>query len=220
MIKQKKIQAVIFGPQGCGKGTQGLLLSDRLEVPLVGAGELFRAEIAEGTLLGNIVKEYVEHGNLAPDEVVNAVMAHRLKELPLSRGFILDGYPRNVEQAATLDRLLKINLAICIKISDKEALRRLEGRRQCMQCKFVYQVVDSPPAKPGICSVCGGKLVRRDDDNAEAIVRRLAAYHFMTEPLAAYYRQRGVLLTVNGEQAIPYVFEDLIKKMGKLGFQV
>ncbi len=220
MNKKHRIQAVIFGPQGCGKGTQSLLLSDRFDVPLIGSGEFFRKEISEKTVLGKIVKEYVEHGSLAPDEVVNAVMAHRLKQLDLSHGFILDGYPRNVEQAATLDRLLKINLAICIKISDKEALRRLEGRRQCITCKFIYHVTDSPPAKHGICSVCGGKLVRRADDNAEAIRRRLAAYHFMTEPLATYYRQHGVLLVVNGEQPISYVFEDLIKKIHKLGFSV
>lgn len=220
MIKKKKLQGVIFGPQGCGKGTQGLLLSERLDIPLVGAGDLFRAEISEKTLLGNIVKEYVEHGTLAPDEVVNALMVHRLKQLDLSHGFLLDGYPRNVEQAATLDRLLKINLAICVKISDAEALRRLVGRRQCAQCKFVYHVKASPSAIPGVCSVCGGKLVKREDDNEEAIVRRLAAYHFMTEPLTTYYRQRGALLVVNGEQAIPYVFEDLVKKMNTLGFTV
>jgi len=220
MTKQKKIRAVIFGPQGCGKGTQGLMLSERLDIPIVGSGELFRAEIAEKTILGNIVKEYVQHGTLAPDEVVNAVMAHRLKKLDLSHGFLLDGYPRNVDQAETLDKLLKVNLAICIKISDKEAIRRLEGRRQCAKCKTVYHETDAPPAKKGICAICGGRLVRRDDDNADAITRRLAAYHFMTEPLMTYYRQRGVLLVVNGEQSIHYVFEDLTKKMGKLGFSV
>ncbi len=214
----KKLRAVIYGPQGCGKGTQGLLLAERCDVALVGAGDLFRAEIAEETQLGKILKDYVDAGTLAPDEIVNAVMASRLKKIDTDRGFLLDGYPRNVEQATQLDRLLKINLAICIKLSDTEAIRRLEGRLQCGRCKTVYHVTDAPPAKPGICSICGGKLKRRDDDRADAIVRRLAAYHFMTEPLGTYYRQRGVLLTVNGEQPIPYVFEDLVKKMAKLGF--
>lgn len=217
-MMKRKIRAVIFGPQGCGKGTQGELLADRCDIPLVGAGNLIREEIAERTHLGKLVKEYAENGTLAPGEIVNAIMVNRLKRLELSRGFILDGWPRDIEQAAYFERLVKVNLAICIRISDKEAIRRLAGRRQCRRCKFVYQLTDAPPARPGVCSVCGGKLIRRADDYPEAIVRRLAAYHFMTEPLASYYRQRGVLLTINGEQSIPYVFEDLTKKMAKLGF--
>ena len=217
MIKQR-IRAVLFGPQGCGKGTQGQLLSERFDIPIIGAGELFRAEIAEGTPLGRVLQEYVDSGLLAPDEVVNAVISQRLKKLELSKGFILDGYPRNVEQATHLDRNLKINLAISIKISDAEAVRRLLGRRQCIRCKAIYHVTDAPPAKPGICALCGGKLHQRDDDVEDVIRRRLAAYHFMTEPLASYYRQRGILLVVNGEQTIPYLFEDLVKKMSKIGF--
>jgi adenylate kinase len=218
MTKQR-IRAVLFGPQGSGKGTQGQLLSDRFDVPLIGAGELFRAEISEGSPLGRVLHEYVESGLLAPDEVVNAVIAQRLKRLDLSKGFILDGYPRNVEQATHLDRIMKINLAVSIRISDAESVRRLLGRRQCVRCKFVYHMTDAPSAKVGICSVCGGKLVQREDDVEDVIRRRLAAFHFMTEPLVSYYRQRGVLLVVNGEQPIAYVFEDLEKKMAKLGFQ-
>jgi len=217
MIRQR-IQAILFGPQGCGKGTQGELLADRFDVPIIGSGEMFRQEIAEGTALGRLVQEYVGSGLLAPDEVVNAVVAQRLQKLDLSKGFILDGYPRNVEQAIQLDRMMKINLAIQIKLSDAEAVRRLLGRRQCSKCKYVYQITDAPPAVAGVCSVCGGKLIQRDDDTEDVIRRRLAAFHFMTEPLASYYRQRGVLLVVNGEQPIPYVFEDLVKKMTKLGF--
>jgi adenylate kinase len=217
-MTKAKIRAVLFGPQGCGKGTQGELLADRFDIPLVGAGELFRAEIAEGTQLGMLVKEYVEHGSLAPDELVNAVMANRLKKTQLEKGFILDGYPRNVEQATQLDRLLKINLAIYLKISDKEAVRRLEGRRQCKNCKSIFHVEEAPPPLPDTCSICGGKLIRRSDDYEEAIVRRLAAFHFMTEPLVIYYRQRGTLLTINAEQPIHEVFRDITKKMAKLGF--
>lgn len=217
-MSKKRLHAILFGPQGCGKGTQGQLLADRFDVPLIGAGEMFRAEIADGTSLGKLAKTYVESGALAPDELVNAIVAHRLKQLDLSRGFILDGYPRNVEQAQYLDRIAKVNLALQIKISDEEAVRRLGGRVQCVGCKQVYHLTESPPAKAGICAICGKKLVRRDDDTEELIRNRLQAYHFMTEPIAAYYRQRGVLLTINGEQAIPYVFEDILKKITKLGF--
>lgn len=217
-MTRKRIRATLFGPQGCGKGTQGQLLADRFDVPLIGAGDMFRAEIAQGTALGKLVKPYVESGALAPDELVDAVVASQLKRADLSRGFVLDGYPRNVEQATHLDRLAKINLAIQIKISDKEAIRRLQGRMQCSGCEQVYHLTSAPPLKPGVCALCGRRLVRRADDTEEVIRKRLANFHFMTEPLAAYYRQRGVLLLINGEQPIPYVFEDIIKKIAKLGF--
>lgn len=217
-MMRQRLRATIFGPQGCGKGTQSQLLADRFDIPLIGAGDLLRAEVAEKTPLGKILQEYMDSGLLVPDEIVNAVMIRQLKRFDLSKGFLLDGYPRNVDQAQQLDRIFKINLAIHLKISDAESVRRLLGRWQCEQCKFVYHVTDSPPAKPGICSVCGGTLVQREDDTEDVIHRRLAIYHFITEPLAAYYRQRGVLLVVNGEQTIPYVFEDLTKKMAKLGF--
>jgi len=215
----KRLRAVLFGPQGCGKGTQGQLLADRFDVPLLGAGEMFRTEIVEGTHFGKLLQAYVDNGLLAPDDVVNAVMARHMKKHDLSHGFILDGYPRNVDQAIQLDRMTKVNLAVFFRISDAESIRRLLGRRQCVRCKQVYHLTDAPPVRPGICSVCGGKLAPRDDDHEDAIRKRLAIFHFMTEPLTTYYRQRGVLLVVNGEQPIPYVFDDLIRKMAKLGFQ-
>jgi len=217
-MRKKTIRAVLFGPQGCGKGTQGQLLADRFDIPLIGAGDLFRSEIAAKTQLGKLAKQYVDSGKLAPDELVNAVILSQLKKYDLSRGYILDGYPRNIEQANSMDRLSKINLAIYIKISDAEAIRRLAGRRQCTDCKSTFHLTDAPSAKPGICSICSGPLKKRADDVEDIIRQRLAAFHFVTEPLAAYYRQQGVLLQINGEQSIQYVFADLIKKMAKLGF--
>jgi adenylate kinase len=217
---KKSLQVVLFGPQGCGKGTQGQLLAERFNIPFVSSGDMFRDEIEEKTHLGILIEEYVIRGLLAPDEVVNAIVARRLQALELSQGFILDGYPRNVEQAIHLDRLMKINLAIYVKISDQESVRRLAGRVQCPVCKQIYHVTDAPPLKPGKCSVCGSRLVRREDDTEELIRHRLVTYHFMTEPLTAYYRERGVLLTVNGEQPIVYVFQDIVKRMAKLGFKI
>ncbi len=216
----KRIKAVLFGPQGSGKGTQGKLLAERFDLPLICLGELIREEIAENSHLGKLIRSYVESGLLAPDDMVNAVVTRGLKKIDFSRGFILDGFPRNVEQAMYLDRITKINLAVSIKLSDAEALKRLAGRRQCLKCKQIYHLIYAPTVKQGICSVCGGKVVKRQDDEEKAIPRRLASYHFMTEPLASYYRQRSVLLVVNGEQSIQYVFDDLIHKMSKLGFQV
>lgn len=218
MVK-KKIHAVLFGPQGCGKGTQGRLIADRFDIPVIGPGDLFRTEMKKKTQVGKVLRRYVEKGLLAPDELVDGIVARRLKQLDISKGFILDGYPRNVEQAVQFDRMVKINLAIYLRISDGEAVRRLLGRRQCARCDAIYHLTDTPPTTPGVCTVCGGKLKPRADDIEEAIRKRLASFHFMTEPLVAYYRQRGVLLSINGEQAIPYVFEDLIKKMARLGFQ-
>lgn len=218
-MNRKRLRAILFGPQGCGKGTQGELLADRFDIPIVGAGELFRAEIAAGSQLGKLAKQFVENGALAPDELVNGIMTRQLKGLDLSRGFILDGYPRNVEQAQHLQRILPPNVAIELKISDELSVRRLTSRRQCTRCKAIYSITSVPPARPGTCSLCGGKLIKRADDGDEKTIRaRLASYHFMTAPLSRYYRERGILLSVNGGQDIPYVFEDLIKKLAKLGF--
>jgi len=217
-MKQKNLQAVVFGPQGSGKGTQGLLLAERFNIPLVGAGDLFRAEMSQQSTLGNLVSQYVTQGLLAPDDLVNAVMARQLKKLDLTKGFILDGYPRNVEQAMHLDKLIKIKLAVQIKISDEEAVARLSGRTQCKKCKTVYHDKFAPPAKKGICSLCGEPLVQRADDTQDVIMQRLEAYHLLTAPMASYYRQKAILLTINGEQPIQYVFEDVIKKIAKLGF--
>ncbi|MDP3794155.1 MAG: nucleoside monophosphate kinase, partial [Candidatus Uhrbacteria bacterium] len=204
-MTRTRVHGIIFGPQGCGKGTQGQLLSDRYDLPLLGSGDMFRAEIEAQTPLGKIAEEYVARGMLAPDEVVNAIIKKRLKEIATDRGFVLEGYPRNVEQAESLDRLVKINLAIHIKIRDEEAVRRLIGRRQCVHCRSVFHVEAAPSAMAGRCALCGHALIKRDDDQEAVIRQRLIAYHFMTEPMATYYRQRGVLLTVNGEQPIHFL---------------
>lgn len=209
---------VLFGPQGCGKGTQGQLLADRFDVPIIGMGDLCRAEIESGSALGLLVKEYVERGMLAPDELVNAVAQKALKAIDPNDGFILDGYPRNIEQAASLDRVMKLNLAVQIKLADDESVRRLTNRRQCGKCRSIFHLVDAPPVKPGICTFCGGALKQRSDDVEETIRVRLAGYHFMTEPMAGYYRQKGVLLAVQGAQSIASLFDELTKKMAKLGF--
>lgn len=217
-MQRKKLRAVIFGPQGCGKGTQGVLLSDKFDVPIVGSGELFRAEIVKGSPLGRIAEEYTRSGCLAPDELVNGIMSSQLKSMDLSRGFILDGYPRTVDQAGFLQRILPINVAILIKIPDEVAVQRLLSRIQCPKCKTVYNTSEARPAISGVCAVCGGTLKRRDDDTEDAIRTRLVNYHFMTEPLAQYYRQKGTLLMIKGDQSIEYVHKVMMGKLAKLGF--
>lgn len=217
-MARKRLRAVLFGPQGSGKGTQGRMLADYFGVPLIGSGELFRAEIQEKTALGNLVTSYVNRGALVPDELVNAVVQKQLKAIAVDRGFLLDGYPRNVDQAESLDKVVKINLALQIKIGDPESLRRLLGRRQCTGCKTIFHIQDNPPAVANVCDACGKGLVQRDDDREDVIRTRLEAYHFMTEPLASYYRQQGVLLAVKGEQPIASLYEELVRKVTKLGF--
>ena len=216
---KKRIQATIFGPQGSGKTTQGQLLADWFGVPCIGAGDMCRQEIAENTSLGNLVRPYVERGMLAPDGMVDAIMAKQLKQQSLERGFILDGYPRNIEQAENFEKLYKLNLAIHLKLTDQDAVTRLSGRIQCTGCRAVFHETATILPKPGICPMCHSALQCRMDDREDIIRIRLAEYHFMTEPLAAFYRQKGVLLSIKADQPIIDLFEELTKKMAKLGFK-
>lgn len=211
-MRRKRLRAVIFGPQGAGKSLQALLLSERFVVPLVASGKAFREEMAEKSALGDLAKEYVEAGMFAPDELANAIFSRTLKRVDLEKGFVLDGYPRNVEQAEILDRLAKVNLAIHLKISDATSVKRLGGRLMCRACRTIA------PGSVRVCQNCGEKLSAREKDREETVRRRLAAYHFMTEPLASYYRQRGVLLAVNAEQSSADLTQELVRKLAKLGF--
>lgn len=218
-MRRKKLRAVFFGPQGAGKSVQASMLAERFDVPFVSSGEAFRSEIAEKTAIGDLVSEYVSAGMFAPDELANAILTKRLKVLDPDAGFVIDGYPRNVEQAETLDRFARITLAIQLKISDTSSVKRLAGRLVCRSCHVALQRDGMMTAsKPKPCPVCGGVLEFRAKDEEDAVRRRLAAYHFMTEPLAGYYRQRGVLLAVNGEQAVSDLFDELTRKLAKLGF--
>lgn len=218
-MRKKCLRAVFFGPQGAGKSLQASLIAERFGMPLVSSGEAFREEVAERSALGDLASEYVDAGMFAPDELANATLGRKLKALDSERGFALDGYPRNVEQAEVLDRASRVTLAIQIKISDNVAVKRLAGRLVCRGCRTILHrdgMVSSSGARP--CPLCGGKLAPRPKDEEETVRRRLAAYHFMTEPLSGYYRQRGVLLAVNGEQTVAELFEELTRKLAKLGF--
>ncbi len=218
-MRRKRFQIILFGPQGSGKSTQGKLLSEYFQEPYYSSGDMFRSEIQAKTHLGNMVSEYVGSGMLAPDELVDAIMKKYLSADDFSDGFILDGYPRNVEQATTLDKIQKIHLAIQLKLTDAAAVKRLGGRLQCEKCRELFHESILPKSDRGHCTVCGGKLRKRDDDKEAIIRKRLAAYRFMTEPMARYYREKGVLLAVNGGQDIPDLFEELVKKTTRLGFK-
>lgn len=216
-MKRKRLRAVMFGPQGSGKTTQGRTLAEHFGVPFIGAGDLLRREIEEKSALGKMVSEYVSSGMLAPDELIDAIVKKQLAEFDLTKGFVLDGYPRNIEQAMSMDKRVKVNIAIQLKIKDATAVKRLAGRVQCAKCRTVFhKSFLSDETKK--CQKCGGKLQTREDDKEEIVRQRLAAYHFMTEPMATYYRKTGALLAVNAEQPIDDLFEELTRKLAKLGF--
>ncbi len=204
----------MLGPQGSGKGTQAELLSSRLGIPAISTGRLFRAEIEKNTGLGRAIAEYVERGDIVPADIVDQAISERIAETDAMMGFILDGFPRTVEQAEALDRLLdeqggkKVTDAVLINISDEEAVRRLSGRRVCSNknCEASYHVEFHPPQKdPDKCDRCGSPLIQREDDTPDVIRHRLELYHSDTEPVINYYRERGLLREIDGEQPITKV---------------
>lgn len=209
---------LFLGPQGSGKGTQSVLISNKLGIPIVAVGKLFREEIAKNTGLGKAMEEYILRGDRVPSLMVNQVMSERIGESDTANGMILDGYPRTVEQAKTLDKILgdlgrKTTYVLYLKVSDDESLRRLAGRRVCSntKCEANYHIESNPPKKEkGKCDICGSELIERQDDTPEAIRHRLDLYHKDTEPLIEFYENRGILHRVDGQQPIEKVSEVLL----------
>lgn len=211
---------ILFGAQGSGKGTQARLLQEKLGIPQVATGDLFRYNLKNNTELGQLAKGYMDRGELVPDEVTNAMVRERLSREDAANGAILDGYPRNLNQARALDEMLaewnaEVTRAIYIDVSMDELMRRLTGRRVCRSCQATYHVVFKPPRQEGVCDVCGGELYQRDDDKDEAAIRRrLEIYQQETLPVIEYYRERGLLSEVSGEQPIEAVNADILKAIG------
>lgn len=211
---------ILFGAQGSGKGTQARLLQEKLGIPQVATGDLFRYNLKNNTELGQLAKDYMDRGELVPDEVTNAMVRERLSREDAAKGAILDGYPRNLNQARALDEMLaewgaEVTRAIYIDVSMDELMRRLTGRRVCRSCQATYHVIFNPPKQEGICDVCGGELYQRDDDKDEAAIRRrLEIYQQETLPVIEYYRERGLLSEVSGEQPIEAVNADILKAIG------
>lgn len=205
---------IVFGPQASGKGTQAEILSQELKVPWISTGEIFRQNIQKQTDLGKLASQYLNKGKLVPDDVTNQLVAKRLKGTDILKGFVFDGYPRNRAQADALEGMTKIEVALEIWISDKEAIMRISGRRVC-QCGMIYHIKFNPPKKESICDQCGAELIQREDDKEEAIKQRLAIYHQDTEPLLKLYLAKGILIRINGEQPIPKVTREIFQKLSK-----
>jgi len=201
---------VIMGPQGSGKGTQAKMISENYKLPHISTGDIFREIRTQDTTLGRKVRELIDNGNLVPDEIVNEMVARRLNQPDCREGYVLDGYPRNILQAKFLDKQKPVLKCIDLEVSEAECIKRMSARRVCSQCKADYNTIYIKPQKTGICDKCGGKLVQRDDDKPAAIKQRLETYHKETKPVIDYYEKKGVLLKINGEQAIDKVFADIL----------
>ena len=201
---------ILMGPPGAGKGTQAALLAQAEQIPHISTGDIFRANMGAGTPLGKLAKEYVDAGKYVPDDVTNAMVKDRLAQDDCRRGFILDGYPRTAEQAAALEGMLKdlslpLNGVVNIEVPDELLVERAEGRRICRNCAATYHVMFSPPKVEGVCDRCGGELYQRSDDNAAKVSVRLQEYHGKTARVLDYYRSRGLVKTVDGNQPMAAV---------------
>jgi len=207
---------VLLGAPGAGKGTQAVRLMKVLGVPHISSGDLFREAVQKGTPLGLLAKQYMERGELVPDDVTIAMVQERLAQSDCQRGAILDGFPRTLEQAEALDKVLSeegkaISLAIYIRVSEETLLARLSGRWTCRRCQAVYNLLSNPPRQEGKCDRCGGPLYQRPDDTRETAKRRLEVYFAQTAPLIDYYRRRGLLVEVDGEGSIEEVQARLLE---------
>jgi adenylate kinase len=209
-----ELNLILLGPPGSGKGTQGERLQEDFRLPYYATGDILRAAVKEGTEVGKQAKEYMDRGDLVPDEVIIGVIAERVQREEASDGFILDGFPRTLPQAEALDAKMdelrrEITAGILIDISEDEVIRRLGGRRTCEAEGHVFHVEFDPPEKEGVCDIDGSKLIIRDDDKPEVIKHRLAQYREKTEPLIDYYEERGILNHVKGEASPDEVEEHI-----------
>src|SRR5262245_4964674 len=198
-----ELNLVLLGPPGSGKGTQGERLQEDFRLPYYATGDILRAAVRDGTELGVTAKEYMDRGDLVPDEVIVGLIAERVARSEAGDGFILDGFPRTIAQAEALDSKMEelgraLTAAVLIEVSDEEVVRRLGGRRTCVKEGHIFHVEFDPPKNEGICDICGARLEIREDDKPEVIRHRLEEYHSKTEPLVAYFEDKGLLRRVDG----------------------
>ncbi len=200
---------IILGPQACGKGTQGKILAEYLNIPKISTGELFRKEISEKTELGKEIEPLVLEGKLISDEITFELLKKRLSMKDCKNGYILDGFPRNINQAKFLNTFIDIDHVIEVNITDEEAVRRIQTRRICEKCGVGYDIVLFPPKTEGICDKCGGNIIIRPDDYKEAIKERLFIYRREVEEILKFYKEKNILTTVSGADTI----ENVAKKI-------
>ena len=209
------MKLILLGAPGAGKGTQAEILSQRCNIPTISTGNILRAAMKNGTPVGLKAKEYVESGALVPDDVIIGIIKERLAEPDCAGGYILDGVPRTIPQAEAMEKGgIDIDCALSIEISDEEIVERMSGRRTCEACSTTFHVVYNPPKEEGKCDNCGGKLGIRKDDAPETVKARLATYHKETEPLKAFYEQRGKLKCVQCRPGIEATTKAIVEALG------
>jgi adenylate kinase len=205
---------VFLGPQGSGKGTVIGKVKDRFRVPHISTGDMFREALKTGTEFGLKAKEYMNRGELVPDEVTCGMVKERIARSDCDQGFMLDGFPRNQAQAEALSKITTIDNAILLDVPEEISLKRLSGRRQCRECASIFHLEFVPPKKEGVCDECGGELYQRDDDKPEAIKERLDTYRRETAPIIDYYQKTGVLTRVDGSAKVDEVAGQLLERLG------
>ncbi|MBQ6386765.1 MAG: adenylate kinase [Lachnospiraceae bacterium] len=214
------MRLIMLGAPGAGKGTQAARIAEELRVPHISTGDIFRANIKNGTELGLKAKGYMDAGKLVPDELVCDLVADRIAKEDCAGGFILDGFPRTIPQAEALDAAVEklgtaIDYAVDIEVPDEAIISRMGGRRACTSCGATYHIKFNPPKTADVCDVCGNALVLRDDDKPETVKTRLDVYHEQTQPLIDYYKAKGVLAEVDGTLSMDDVFAAILQKIGR-----
>lgn len=214
------MKIIMLGAPGAGKGTQAKKIAAKYNIPHISTGDIFRANIKNGTELGKKAKTYMDQGLLVPDDLVVDLVVDRVGQDDCERGYVLDGFPRTIPQAEALTKALadmgqKVDYAIDVDVPDENIVRRMSGRRACVGCGATYHVVYAPTKKEGICDTCGGELILRDDDKPETVQKRLNVYHEQTQPLIDYYNNAGILREVDGTVDIDDVFAAIVKILGE-----
>lgn len=213
------MKIIMLGAPGAGKGTQAKMIAEKYSIPHISTGDIFRANIKNGTELGKKAKTYIDAGQLVPDELVVYLVIDRFKEDDCKNGYVLDGFPRTIPQAEALDNALKaigdkVDFAIDVEVPDENIVRRMGGRRACVGCGATYHVVYNPTKVEGKCDTCGGELIVRDDDKPETVLSRLEVYHNQTQPLIDYYKGQGILKSVDGTVDMKDVFKTIVEILG------
>ena len=213
------MKIIMLGAPGAGKGTQAKMIAEKYQVPHISTGDIFRANIKNGTELGKEAKKYMDQGLLVPAELTVRLFLDRVANADCANGYVLDGFPRTIPQAEVLDKALtelgdKIDYAVNVDVPDENIVKRMSGRRACLSCGATYHIEHIPPKKEGICDTCGQELVLREDDKPETVMKRLNVYHEQTQPLIDFYTNKGILKTVDGTVDMMDVFTAIVGILG------
>ena len=214
------MKIIMLGAPGAGKGTQAKQIAAKYAIPHISTGDIFRANIKNGTELGRKAKEYMDQGMLVPDELTCDLVMDRIAQEDCERGFVLDGFPRTIPQAEALTNALtkigqSMDFAIDVDVPDENIVNRMGGRRACLNCGATYHLVFNPTKTEGVCDACGNPTVLRDDDKPETVLKRLSVYHDQTQPLIDYYKKQNILKSVDGTKPMNEVFSDIVAILGE-----